>query len=108
MENALKATWELMSDQPLFYTKEALFILASSNTKDTFDIYDSINKTVKAYIVVNIINLVSKAYFNDQICDRTKGKHEVALNEHDFRIKLMVGLPNPRATPLRETGSLIK
>lgn len=102
LENALKASWELMADQPLFYTREVLVILGSSNTRDAFDIYDAVGRAVQGSMVVSILSLASKTYLGDQICDRTRGKHEVALNEHDFKLKLMVAETHQAHTAPRE------
>ena len=62
MENTLKATQEIMSDQPLFYVREALIIIASSNSRDSFDIFESINRINQSYIVINMISLMSTPY----------------------------------------------
>ena len=98
MENTLKATQEIMSDQPLFYVREALIILASSNSRDAFDIFESINRINQSYIIINMISLISAPYIFQQICQKTRGKFEVALNEHDFKVKLMVYSGNDRGT----------
>lgn len=90
MENVLKATWELMADQPLFYVREALLLLNNPNTRDAFDIQESINKINQGYIIINMLSMNGSTYLFQQICQKTKGKFEVALNEHDFKQKLMV------------------
>lgn len=86
----MKATWELMKDQPLFYAREALILLNSPNTRDSHDLQESIAKINQGYIIINMISLSSTTYVFQQICQKTKGKFEVALNEHDFKQKLMV------------------
>lgn len=91
MENTLKATCELMADQPLFYVRELLVLLGSSNSRDSYDIYEAVDKINSCYIVVNMISVSSLPFVFQQICIKSKGKFEVALNEHDFRTKLMVG-----------------
>lgn len=90
MENILKATWELMADQPLFYAREVLILLNSPNTRDAFDLQESISKINQGFIIVNMLSLSSVTWVFQQICSKTKGKFEVALNEHDFKQKLMV------------------
>lgn len=89
MENALKATFELMSDQPLYYTREALFLIASCNSRDSTDVFETITRVSEGMIIVNMISLISQTYIFQNICKTTKGKYEVALNEHDFKTKLM-------------------
>lgn len=91
MENVLRATYELMSDQPLFYIREALVILGSPNTRDAYDIQESIKKINQGYIIINMLSLNGLTYIFQEICKKTKGKYEVALNEHDFKQKFMVG-----------------
>lgn len=90
MENILKATYELMADQPLFYIREALVLLGSSNTRDAYDIQESIKKINQSYIIINMLSLSGLTYVFQDICKKTKGKFEVAVNEHDFKQKLMV------------------
>ena len=90
MENILKATFELMSDQPLYYTREALVLLNTPNTRDAFNLNDSINKINQGYIIINMLSLNGLTYVFQQICQKTRGKFEVGLNEHDFKQKLMV------------------
>lgn len=92
IENVLKATYELMADQPLFYIREALILLGSSNTRDAYDIQESIKKINQSYIIINMLSLSGLTYVFQDICKKTKGKFEVALNEHDFKQKLMVPL----------------
>lgn len=84
------ATWELMSDQHLYYVREALVITGSSNTRDTNNIIDSIVKMQNSNIVINMISLIGMTYIFQQMCQKTKGKFEVAVNELDFKLKLMV------------------
>lgn len=79
-----------MADQPLFYAREALILLNSPNTRDAFDIQESVNKINQGYIIINMLSLTGSTYLFQQICQKTRGKFEVALNEHDFKQKLMV------------------
>lgn len=84
------ATWELMSDQHLYFVREALVITGSSNTRDANNIIDSIVKMQQSNVVINIVSLIGMTYIFQQMCQKTKGRFEVALNEHDFKLKLMV------------------
>jgi Ssl1-like len=90
MENMMIATWELMSDQHLYFVREALVITGSSNTRDTNNIIESIVKMQQSNIIISTISLIGMTYIFQQMCQKTKGKYEVALNEHDFKVKLMV------------------
>lgn len=98
MENILRATFELMSDQPLFYVREALIILGTPNTRDAYNIQDSVAKINQGYIIINMLSLNGLTYMFQQICQKTRGKYEVAMNEHDFKQKLMVDSPHQAYT----------
>lgn len=92
MENVLKATEVLMADQPLYYAREVLVLLNSPNSRDANDLTAFIEKINKAYIIVNMLSLAGGTYVFQQICQKTRGKFEVAINEFDFKQKLMVGI----------------
>ena len=73
-------------------------MLGNPNTRDAFDIQESINKINQGYIIINILSLSGATYLFQQVCQKTKGKFDVALNEHDFKLKLMVAAALLRAT----------
>lgn len=90
LENTLKATWELMAEQPLYYIREVLIIIGSVNTRDSFDLYDSIKKANESFIIVNMLSVIGSTHVYQQICQKTSGRLEVAISDHDFKMKLMV------------------
>lgn len=87
--NALAATVELMRDQPLYFAKEALLLLGSANTRDPHNLFEYVESTSSAKVVVNVLSTSGATYAFQQICHKTKGRFDVALNEHDFKLKLM-------------------
>lgn len=79
-----------MSDSPLYFIKEILFINVSSSTKDAGDIFNNIRLLKDTYTICNVISLSARIHIMAQLCEETGGVFSLVLNEKNFKELLTV------------------
>ena len=84
LQNGFKVASELLSDAPLYYIKEVLVILGSSNTKDPGDIFEIVKKMKDTYTVCNFVSLSSRLHVATTIAKETSGAFHLVRNTKNF------------------------
>eukprot|EP00056_Hartaetosiga_gracilis_P005265 m.82985 g.82985 ORF g.82985 m.82985 type:complete len:442 (+) comp12107_c0_seq6:82-1407(+) len=98
LQNALELACNLLKGIPSHATKEVVMLMSSLSSCDPGNIFDTVDRLAREHVIVNVVALAAAVRVCEDVCQRTKGIHSVALDErHVTELMLEFSTP-PLAT----------
>lgn len=107
LQNAMDMALQSLKHVPSHASREILIVMASLTTCDPGDILVTCDSLVAHRIQCNIVGLAAEVHLCRQICQKTKGRYGVILDESHYKELMMQHLTPPPALANTE-ASLIR